>query len=708
MTPDKSPNAPAGDASGAGNPLLDQSSLPRFEAIRPEHVVCGMRALLPELNADLLRLEGGCTPTWEGAVEGIERLTDRLQYSWGVVGHLMGVRDSPELRQAHDAVQPEVVRFSLRLAQSGPLYRVLRALRAGPAWCGLDGAQRRAVTALIQDAELAGIALEGAVKERFNAIQTELAEVSTRFSNNVLDATKAFALVLTTTEEVQGLPASLLRLAAQSARANGHPGATAEAGPWRITIDGPSSGPFLIHSHRRDLREQVYRARITRASKGDLDNSPLVLRILRLRREQAGLLGLPSFAEYSLARKMAPSVAAVYKLEEDLLRASHPAAGSDLDAMRACAREHGAADEADEMRPWDTAYWSERLRQERYAYTEEELRPYFPLPRVLDGLFTLSARLFGITITPADGETPVWHPDARFFRVSGEDGRPIAAFYLDPYSRPAEKRGGAWMDVCVGRSRLLAPQGQAVRLPVAYLNCNGTPPVDGRPSLMSFGEVETLFHEFGHGLQHMLTTVDHGLVAGIQNVEWDAVELASQFMENWCYHRETLRGLTAHIDTGAPLPDELFGKIAAARTHMAGSAMLGQIRYGLTDMILHDRYDPDGNTSPFDAELAVRVRTTVLPPLPEDRFLCAFTHIFAGAYAAGYYSYKWAEVLAADAFAAFAEAGLDDPAAVRATGRRFRDTVLAMGGGHHPLEVFESFRGRPPSVEPLLRQYRLA
>jgi len=707
-------DAPAGSA-GAGapapaadNPLLDQRGLPRFAEIGPEHVAPGIRALLGELAADLEGLEAECTPTWAGVVEGIERLTDRLQYSWGVVGHLMGVHDSPELRQAHDAVQPEVVQFSLRLAQSGPLYRALRALRDGPAWSGCDGAQRRVVDALILDAELAGIALEGAAKERFNAIQTELAEISTRFSNHVLDATKAFELVLTTPEEAAGLPDSLRRLAAQSARTNGHPEATPEAGPWRITLDAPSSGPFLMHSRRRDLREHVHRARITRASSGDLDNSPLIRRILQLRKEQAGLLGFATFAAYSLARKMAPSVAAVYRLEEDLLRASHPAAASDLDALRAFARERDAVPEADDMRQWDTAFWSERLREERYAFTEEELRPYFPLPRVLDGLFALSARLFGVTIAPADGGTPVWHTDAHFFRVSGEDGAPVAAFYLDPYSRPADKRGGAWMDVCVGRSRLLAPEGQAVRLPVAYLNCNGTPPVDGKPSLMTFGEVETLFHEFGHGLQHMLTTVDHGLVAGIQNVEWDAVELASQFMENWCYHKETLLGMTAHVDTGAPLPDDLFEKIVAARTYMAGSAMLGQIRYGLTDMELHDRYDPDGEASPFDAELAVRERTAVLPPLPEDRFLCGFTHIFAGGYAAGYYSYKWAEVLAADAFGAFEEAGLDDPVAVAATGRRYRDTVLSMGGSRHPMEVFKAFRGREPSVEPLLRQYRLA
>lgn len=697
--------APGGPAP-ATNPLLDGSGLPRFAEIGPEHVEPGMQALLAELTDELTRLEAGCTPTWSGVVDGIERLTDRLQYSWGVVGHLMGVKNSPELRRAHDAVQPAVVQFSLRLSQSLPLYRALKAVRDG-AGSDLAGARRRILDGLILDAELAGIALEGAARERFNAIQTDLAELSTRFSNNVLDATKAFELILTAPEEAEGLPASLRSLAAQSARTNGHPEASAESGPWRITLDGPSAGPFLLHSRRRDLREKVYRARISRASSGECDNTPLIRRILQLRREQAKLLGFATFAEFSLARKMAPSVAAVYSLEEDLLRPSRPAAEEDLQALRAFAGAQGASEEAADMRQWDTGYWSERLREERYAFTEEELRPYLPLPRVLQGLFALSARLFDVQIVAADGQAPVWHEDARFFRVLGADGAPIAAFYLDPYSRPADKRGGAWMDVCVGRSRLLAAAGESVRLPVAYLNCNGTPPVDGRPSLMTFTEVLTLFHEFGHGLQHMLTTVDEGLAAGIQNVEWDAVELASQFMENWCYHRETLLGLTAHVDTGEPLPDDLFAKIVAARTYMAGSAMLGQIRYGLTDMELHDRYDPDGEQTPFDAERPVRERTSVLPPLPEDRFLCAFTHIFAGGYAAGYYSYKWAEVLAADAFAAFEEAGLDDPAAVAATGRRYRNTILALGGSEHPMEVFRAFRGREPSVEPLLRQYKL-
>jgi len=397
----------------------------------------------------------------------------------------------------------------------------------------------------------------------------------------------------------------------------------------------------------------------------------------------------------SLHSKMAPDVAAVERLLGELREASWEAALRDLDDLRALAREDDAA-EADDLKNWDAAFWAERLRERRYAYSDEALRPYFPLPRVLDGLFALAGRLFDVRVRAADGKAPVWHPDVRFFRVEDAHGAPVAAFYLDPYSRPAEKRGGAWMDEVVGRG--------PGRLPIAHLVCNQVPPVGDRPSCMTFDEVHTLFHEFGHGLQHMLTAVDRPLAAGIRNVEWDAVELPSQFMENWCYHRETLLGLSRHVDTGEPLPDELFEKLVAARTFRAGSDMLRQLYFAFLDLELHQRWSPEGGESVFDVQRRVAARTTVLPPLPEDRFLCGFTHIFAGGYAAGYYSYKWAEVLSADAFSAFEEAGLEDPRAVAATGRRFRDTVLALGGSRHPMDVFKAFRGREPSTAALLRQ----
>ena len=464
--------------------------------------------------------------------------------------------------------------------------------------------------------------------------------------------------------------------------------------------------PFMSHSRRRDLREQLYRASITRASSGELDNAPLIARILQLRQEMATLLGYGSFAELSLASKMAPDVSTVESFLEELRQASLAAAQQDLEDQRQCAAAAGVPEAAD-LRHWDLPFWAERRREQQYDFSEEALRPYFPLPRVLDGLFALARRLFGVRIEAADG-VPVWHEDVRFFRIYDEHDREIAAFYLDPYSRPAEKRGGAWMDECVGRSRLLAPSGQPVRLPVAYLICNQTPPVGDQPSLMSFTELRTLFHEFGHGLHHMLTAIDHGMAAGINNVDWDAVELPSQFMENWCYHRETLLGMSGHVETGAPLPDDLYDKLCAARHYRAGSLMLRQLSFGLIDLALHHRHDPHGTESAFDLQRRLAPRTSVLPPLPEDRFLCSFGHIFAGGYAAGYYSYKWAEVLSADAFAAFEEAGVDDPKAVAAVGRRYRETILALGGSRPPMEVFQAFRGREPTTAALLRHSGLA
>jgi oligopeptidase A len=617
----------------------------------------------------------------------------------------MGVRNSEPLRAAHAAAQPAVIELLLRAAQSRPVFDALQKLAESPTFARLDAAQQRIVTVLLRDARLSGVALEGDARERFNAIQMELAELSTQFSNHVLDATKAFSLWLRSPDEIAGLPDGARALAAQAAREAGEPGATAEQGPWRLTLDGPSLVPALQHLHRRDLREQIYRASIARASSGETDNAPLIARILRLRREQARLLGFGTFAELSLATKMAPGVAAVEALQEKLRAAAYPVARRELDELREFARARG---ETGELMNWDVPFWAERLREERYAYSEEELRPYFPLPRVLEGLFRLAEQLFGVRIRAADGEAPVWHRDVRFFRVSDAAGAPLAAFYLDPYSRPAEKRDGAWMDECLGRSRLFRDASGAPRLPVAHLVCNQTPPVGDVPSLMTFREVETLFHEFGHGLQHMLTRVEHGFASGTRNVEWDAVELPSQFMENWCYHRATLLGFARHWQTDAPLPDDLYAKLCAARTYRAASMLLRQIHFSATDLELHHRHDPDGGESAFDVERRIAQRTTVMPPLPEDRFLCSFGHIFAGGYAAGYYSYKWAEVLSADAFAAFEEAGLEDTAALTATGRRFRETVLALGGSRPAMEVFESFRGRAPDTAALLRHSGLA
>ncbi|NWF62482.1 MAG: M3 family metallopeptidase [Fischerella sp.] len=690
------------NATITDNPLLKGTGLPDFASIKPEHVVPGFNKLLAELEQELTKIEANVQPTWDGLVEPLEKLTERLNWSWGVVNHLMGVKNSPQLREAHETVQPQVVQFSNKLSQSQPIYNAFKALRASDTWDTLDSAQKRIVEAAIRDAELSGVGLQGEARERFNAIQMELAEVSTKFSNNVLDATKAFSLKLTKKEEVDGLPPSLLSLAAQAARDAGEENATPENGPWCITLDLPSYYPFMQYSTRRDLREVLYKAYISRASSGNLDNNPLIERVLELRQELAKLLGYKTYAEVSLASKMAPSVEAVEKLLEELRRASYDAALKELAELKAFAANKGAA-EANDLRHWDIPFWAERQREEKFAFTAEELRPYFPLPQVLDGLFGLVKRLFGVTVTPADGQAPVWHEDVRYFQIADETGSAIAYFYLDPYSRPAEKRGGAWMDICINRGKLTENGVKKTRLPVAYLVCNQTPPVDGKPSLMTFAEVETLFHEFGHGLHHMLTKVDYSSAAGINNVEWDAVELPSQFMENWCYDRATLFGMAKHYETGEPLPEHYYQKLLAAKNYMSGSTTLRQVHFSVLDLELHYRYRPGGNETPKDVRDRIAKTTTVIPPLPEDSFLCAFGHIFAGGYAAGYYSYKWAEVLSADAFAAFEEVGLEDEQAVKATGKRYRDTVLALGGSKHPMEVFKTFRGREPSTEPLLR-----
>lgn len=684
----------------AENPLLIGTGLPPFEQIQPEQVEPAITQLLQELEASLSELEANIQPSWSGLVVPLEQIEERLSWSWGIVGHLMGVKNSPELRQTYEKMQPEVVKFATRLNQSQPIYAGFKALRQSADWSQLDASQQRIVEAALRDAELSGVGLEGAAKDRYNAIQLELAELSTKFSNNVLDATKAFSLTLSDPDDIAGLPPSALSLAAQSARAAGEESASPEAGPWRITLDMPSYLPFMQHSVRRDLREKLYRVFISRASSGDLNNAPLIERILELRQEQAKLLGYSSYAEVSLAAKMAPSVEAVETLLEELRQASYAAAQTDLATLQAYAASQG---ETEPLQPWDISFWAERQREAKFDFNAEELRPYFPLEQVLNGLFDLSKRIFGMTITPADGEAPVWHPDVRYFQVADESGAAIAHFYLDPYSRPAEKRGGAWMDECVSRAKA---QGE-LRLPVAYLVCNQTPPIDDQPSLMTFGEVETLFHEFGHGLQHMLTRIDYGKASGIRNVEWDAVELPSQFMENWCYHRPTLLSLGRHYQTGEPLPETYYRKLLAARTYMSGSVMLRQIHFSWVDLELHHRYQPGGET-PEQLRRRIAENTTVMPPLPEDAFLCAFGHIFSGGYAAGYYSYKWAEVLSADAFAAFEEAGLEDEQQIAQVGHRFRETVLALGGSQHPMQVFAAFRGREPNTLALLRHNGLA
>ena len=688
--------------SAEGNPLLDQSGLPRFDDIRPEAVEPAVRLLLEELGAELESLEASMPRGYEQIIGPLEAINDRLAFSWGIVGHLMGVQNSDALRDAHDAVQSDVVAFGLRLGQSQEIYRGLVALRDGAEFDGLGPVGKRVVEGLIREATHAGVALEGAAQERFQAVAQELARLGTQFSQNVLEATRSFAREINNPAQMEGTPETLREITAQSARSAGHADATAADGPWRLTLDAPSLIPYLEHGPDRTIREELYRAHVSKASAEPVDNSPLIDRILILRREMAELLGYANYAELSLSSKMAPDSNAVKVLLEQLRLASFSAAEDDLAEIKRFAQARDKL-QAEMIRPWDVAYYAERVREARFDYSEEDLRPYFPFDRVLEGLFGLAKRLFGVDIEAADGEAAVWHADVRFFRVRDDRGDAIAYFYLDPYSRPGEKRGGAWMDECIGRSRRLSSTDEEPRRPVAYLVCNQTPPVEGQPALMSFSEIETLFHEFGHGLQHMLTRVDEGLASGIRNIEWDAVELPSQFMENWCIDRRTLGEISGHVVTGERLPDTLFRKIRRAQTFRAGSAMLRQLEFALTDLTLHGEYLPEKDRTPFDVRSEIAETTSVLAPLAEDRFLCGFGHIFAGGYAAGYYSYKWAEVLSADAFGAFEEAGLENESEVKELGRRFRESVLAEGGSRSPMDVFIDFRGRPPQPEALLR-----
>ena len=685
------------------NPLLYKSGIAAFDRIQPAHIVPAVTEVLGWADMEFSKIESGLTsnvtPDFDKLMEQLDDIDQALHRVWSPVTHLQGVMNSPELRTAYEAVQPKLVEFGLKASQSRPLFDAYQHMRDDQQkWNKLSRAKQRIIDQRIMSARMSGVALDGKDKMRFNEISQELAQLRTKFSNNVLDSTKAWSMILRDKAEVDGLAPHTLEHAAED-YASHEAGAKANAvdGPWRFTLDGPSYIPFMEFSKRRDLREKMYRARIALASNGEWDNTPAIEQILNLRREMAKLVGYDSYAALSVASKMAGDVTAVDKLLEELLASSHAAGAKEHKELEEFAKENGCSHA---LLEWDIPYWAERLKEQRYDYSEDELRPYFPIEKVLTGMFKLVEHLFGIRVESADGQAPIWHPDVRFFKIFDVVSKAhIASFYLDPYSRPATKRAGAWMDDCAGRRE----HHGVVDLPIAFLICNGTPPVGGKPGLMSFDQVHTVFHEFGHGLQHMLTQVGEMSVAGISGIEWDAVELASQFMENWLYHVPTLKAISGHFETGEALPQKYIDKILAARHFRTATAMMRQIQFGLTDMALHHSYQTGGKENIFDVAMRIATRTSPLPPRPENKTLCAFSHIFAGGYSAGYYSYKWAEVLSADAFAAFEDAGLDDPAAIAKVGRKYRDTVLAMGGAEHPMTVFKKFRGREPTTAALLR-----
>jgi len=703
------------------NPLMDQSGLPKFSSIDPSHLEPAIESILSDIESKFSEFESSAASAsgYDDVLPEVEKIQYPLGYVWGVAGHLNGVKNSPELRKAYEAAQPRVVQTSTKFSQSAALYAALEKLsKEGSSDDADDFAamqRQRAVEGSLRSMRNSGVGLEGEQKERFNEIRMRMAELTTTFSNNVLDATKEFGLDVTDGDVLEGTPETARAMWATMAaqKINEEKGEDEEKvvpdpvnGPWRITLDGPSYMSTMQHVKDRGVREQIYKAYLTRASdfssEDKMNNIPLIDEILTLRAEASKILGYSNYAEQSLDGKMAPSVDSVTELSDLVLERALPAARRELQEVTDHAKAFGGEVYAslDKLEPWDITFWSERLREQKFDVTEEELRPYFALPAVLEGLFGLAGRLFDIDIEAAEGQAEVWNEDVSFFHVKDRStGKHVASFYLDPYSRPADKRGGAWMDVCLGKSKAMGCD-----VPVAYLTCNGSPPSDGKPSLMTFREVETLFHEAGHGLQHMLTEASEGDVAGINGVEWDAVELPSQFMENWCYDRPTVYGFAKHYETGEPLPEELFEKLRAQRTFNAGMMSCRQLYFGQLDMELHSNYDPASSESIFDVQKRVAAKYVPhTPPLESDRFLCTFGHIFAGGYAAGYYSYKWAEVMSADAFGAFEDVGLENEDAVQEVGRRFRKTVLALGGGVEPMEVYRRFRGREPTPDALLR-----
>ena len=681
------------DVAARDNPLLADGELPPFSAIAPAQVLPAVEAVLADYQARVDRLVADPSARdFDALIAPLEAAEERLGRTWAPVSHLHGVKDSPELREAYGAALEKITEFGTSLGQNRALYEAVRAVREGAGFDALDRARQTLVEDSLRDFRLSGVALEEPARTRFREIQNELSKVETEFEEAVLDATDAWTRPLSE-DELAGLPPSARAMFAQAAAARGKDG-------WLATLKGPMVQAILTHADDRALRAQVYTAYNTRASDqgphgGTHDNSARIERILALRHEAASLLGFASSAELSLQDKMAGSPERVLSFLRELAAKAKPVAQQELQALRDFAASAlGLA----ELHPWDVGYASEKLREAKYAFSEEDIKPYFPLPKVMAGLFDLADRVLGARLVERH-DVDTWHPDVQYFDVLDADGSVRAGVYLDHFAREG-KRGGAWMDVC--RAPLLEASGR--RRPIAFLTCNFPPPAEGKPSLLTHDEVLTLFHEFGHGLHHLLTEVHWPSVGGINGVEWDAVELPSQFMENFGWQREALDGFARHWQTDEPLPQALFEKMQAARHFHAGLFLMRQLEFALFDFRLHHEFDPGRGARTLQLLEEVRQEVAVVFPPEWHRFPHAFTHIFSGGYSAGYYSYLWAEVLSADAFSAFEEAGVFDPE----TGARYRREILAVGGSRPALESFMAFRGREPQPEALLRSHGLA
>ena len=671
------------------NPLLESHDLPPFSQIHPEHAIPAITQIVADNRKAIAELlQPGKIYTWENLAEPLENLDDRLNKAFAPVGHLNAVVNSDELREAYNACLPILTDYSTEYGQNEDLYRAFQALANGSEYPTLDEAQRKIIDHALRDFRLSGVALPPEQKARYKEIAQELSKISSQFQDNLLDATNGWNKLIEDESQLAGIPDNARAAARERAQREGKTG-------WVFNLEFPSYFAVTTYADDRALREEFYTAYSTRASElgpnaGKWDNTDLMEQILALRHEEAQLLGFANYAELSLATKMARSTDAVVHFLEDLSRRSLPVARRDLADLRHYAQtRHGV----EKLESWDLGYYSEKLRQEAYALSEEEIKPYFPATKAVPGMFGVVERLYGLQIRAVE-DVDIWHPDVRFYEIRDRDGAIRGYFYLDLYARP-KKRGGAWMDEYSTRRQLAGK----TQLPVAFLVCNFTPPTQDAPALLRHEEVLTLFHEFGHGLHHMLTRVDHLGVSGIHGVQWDAVELPSQFMENFCWEREALDLISGHWQTGAPLPQALFDKMLAARNFQSGMQMVRQLEFSLFDFRIHRDYDPalGGRVYPILDE--VRRQTAVFIPPAFNRFPHSFSHIFSGGYGAGYYSYKWAEVLSSDAYSLFEENGVFDAM----TGQAFLEKILERGGSRDAMELFVDFRGREPEIDALLR-----
>ncbi|MEE3664419.1 oligopeptidase A [Brenneria sp. g21c3] len=674
------------------NPLLSPFTLPPFSKIKTEDIVPAVKAALETCRETVARVVAQPGPfTWDNLCQPLADSDDRLGRIFSPIGHLNAVKNSPELRAAYEQCLPLLSEYSTWVGQHAGLYQAYRSLKDGEHYAELSVAQKKAVDNALRDFELSGIGLPPEKQKRYGEIAARLSELGSLFSNNVLDATMGWSKLITNVAELDGLPESALAAAKAQAEAKEQDG-------WLLTLDIPSYLPVMTYCANQALREEMYRAYATRASDqgpnaGKWDNSDIMAEELALRHELAQLLGFDSYAHKSLATKMAENPRQVIDFLSDLAKRARPQAEEELAQLRAFAKEHYGVED---LQPWDITYYSEQQKQHLYAISDEQLRPYFPEQRVVEGLFEVVKRIYGISAKERK-DVDVWHPEVRFFDLFDESGELRGSFYLDLYARE-HKRGGAWMDDCVGNLR----KGDgSLQKPVAYLTCNFNRPVSGKPALFTHNEVTTLFHEFGHGLHHMLTRIDAAGVAGISGVPWDAVELPSQFMENWCWEPEALAFISGHYETGEPLPRELLDKMLAAKNYQAALFILRQLEFGLFDFRLHAEFDPAKGAQILPTLAEIKAQVAVVPSPSWGRFPHAFSHIFAGGYAAGYYSYLWADVLAADAYSRFQEEGIFN----RETGQSFLDNILSRGGSEEPMELFKRFRGREPQLDAMLHHY---